>query len=72
MNRPPFIAIDGKAYRWKDLLELRKAQRAATRANQLTLFHDLKADSRPASERTAAGRFSEPNLFDHALRGHHD
>jgi hypothetical protein len=31
MSRAPFIVIDGKLYRWKDILELRRAQLAAGR-----------------------------------------
>jgi hypothetical protein len=34
MTRAPFIVIDGKAYRWKDILELRRAQLAAAGAAQ--------------------------------------
>jgi hypothetical protein len=26
MTRTPFLVIDGKAYRWKDILDLRRAQ----------------------------------------------
>ena len=32
MTRAPFIVIDGKLYRWKDILELRRAQLAARRS----------------------------------------
>jgi len=32
MTRAPFIVIDGKLYRWKDILELRRAQLAAAGA----------------------------------------
>ena len=28
MTRAPFLVIDGKLYRWKDILELRRAQLA--------------------------------------------
>jgi hypothetical protein len=41
MTRAPFIVIDGKLYRWKDILELRRAQLAAAgaaQASQLALF----------------------------------
>ena len=57
-----FIVIDGKRYAWKDILKLRREQRKAARQPQLTLF-ELKDDSRPATQRTAAGRFTEPTLF---------
>ena len=57
-----FIVIDGKRYLWKEILELRREQRKAARQPQLALF-DLKEDCRPASQRTAEGRFAEPTLF---------
>jgi hypothetical protein len=50
MTRAPFIVIDGKLYRWKDLLELRRAQLAAAgavQASQLALFATLHDDRRP-------------------------
>ena len=34
MTDAPFIVIDGKCYRWKDILELRRAQLAAADAAQ--------------------------------------
>lgn len=57
-----FVVIDGKRYLWKEILQLRREQRKATRQPQLTLF-ELKEDSRPASQRTAEGRLTEPTLF---------
>jgi hypothetical protein len=60
---PAFIVIDGRRYSWKDIVRLRQEQRNAARQPQLTLF-DLKEDSRPANQRTAEGRFTEPLLFD--------
>jgi hypothetical protein len=63
MTRPAFIEIDGKPVRWRDLVARRREQlRACATAAQPTLF-ELKEDCRPESERTAAGRYSEPNLF---------
>jgi hypothetical protein len=59
---PVFINIDGKRYLWRDIVKLRREQRKAARQPQLTLF-ELKEDSRPASQRTAEGRFTEPMLF---------
>jgi hypothetical protein len=56
------IVIDGKRYLWREILQLRREQRKAARKPQLTLF-ELKEDSRPASQRTAEGRFTEPMLF---------
>jgi hypothetical protein len=60
--RPAFIVIDGKRYAWRDILKLRREQRKAVRQTQLALF-ELKDDCRPATQRTADGRFTEPTLF---------
>jgi hypothetical protein len=63
MRAPPFIDIDGKRYLWRDIVKLRQEQReAARRAEQPPLF-ELRDDSRPQTERTAAGRYLEPSLF---------
>jgi hypothetical protein len=64
MRKPATILIDGKPYLWKDLLQMRREQRAAAqRAPQLALFDNLPDDSRPAHERTAADRYRQPSLF---------
>jgi hypothetical protein len=57
MTRAPFIVIDGKPYRWKDVLDLRRAQLAAAEAaqgSQLALFATLHDDRRSPAARTAA------------------
>jgi hypothetical protein len=59
---PAFVVIEGKRHLWKDIMKLRREQRKAARQPQLTLF-ELEDDSRPASQRTAEGRFTEPLLF---------
>jgi len=60
---PKFIEIEGKRLLWRDVLRLRREQvQAAAQAQQPALFK-LKKDCRPASGRTAAGRFLEPSLF---------
>jgi hypothetical protein len=67
MTRPAFITIDGKRYRWKDIIEFRRAQLAAAEADQpaqLALFSHLHEDHRPAGERTASGRYRQPSLFE--------
>jgi hypothetical protein len=55
MSRAPFIVIDGRLYRWKDILELRRAQLAAAeaaQASQLALFATLQTTAaRPPSAR---------------------
>ncbi len=50
MSRPDKIVIDGRAYRWRDIVELRRQQLEAWKAarpEQPALFA-LKVDSRPA------------------------
>jgi hypothetical protein len=61
MSLPRCIDIDGKRYRWSDLVVLRRAQ-ATPKAEQPTLF-PLREDFRPPGERNAAERYREPSLF---------
>ena len=61
MALPRFIEIDGRRYLWRDLVALRRAQ--ATPAAEQPVLFTLREDHRPAGERNAAGRYSEPNLF---------
>ena len=64
MKAPDTIVIDGRAFSWKRLLELRREQLEAWKAaqpRQPALF-ELKDDSRPAAERTAAGRYMSRRL----------
>ena len=64
MTRPAFIEIDGKHYRWRDLIALRQNQlRAYAAVVQPPLF-ELIEDCRPQSQQTASGRYTEPILFD--------
>jgi hypothetical protein len=57
------VVLDGKTWRWRDVLRLRREQaKEAKRPQQETLF-PLKEDSRPVSQRTAAGRYESPTLF---------
>jgi hypothetical protein len=65
MSKPDTIILDGRGYSWQQLCELRRQQLEAWKAaqpRQLALF-DLKDDCRPATERTAAGRYQEPTFF---------
>lgn len=64
MPRPSTIVIDGKPYRWRDILQLRRDQLAAARkTEQLSFFADLPNDTRPALERTASDRYQQPSLL---------
>lgn len=63
---PDAIVIDGRAYSWRRLCELRRQQIEGWKTalpRQPALFA-LKDDRRPAADRTAAGRYAEPSLFD--------
>jgi len=60
---PRYIVIDGKHYAWREIVALRREQARREREPQPTLF-ELRVDVRPAAERSAAGRYAEPSLFD--------
>jgi hypothetical protein len=65
MVKPDTIIVDGHAFSWQRLTELRRQQLDTWRAEQLrqlTLF-EMKDDHRPAAERSAAGRYKEPSLW---------
>ena len=64
MSADTFI-LDGHAYSWRRVCELRRQQLAERRkaeGMQAALF-ELRDDHRPAAERTAAGRYREPSLL---------
>lgn len=65
MSKPDTIVIEGRAYSWRVILKLRRAQLEAwrkARPEQPALF-PLREDCRPKAERTAAGRYREPTLL---------
>jgi hypothetical protein len=65
MAKPDTIIVDGRAFSWQRICELRRQQLEAWKAEQarqLALF-ELKDDCRPEAERTVAGRFREPTFF---------
>jgi hypothetical protein len=65
MAKADLIVIEGHAYRWQEICELRRQQleaRQAGQPKQLALFA-LRDDCRLVAERTAAGRYQEPTLF---------
>jgi len=59
-----FIVIDGKRHLWRDIVRLRREQKRAHANVQQPALFELKDDYRPPAERTAAGRYLEPNLFE--------
>jgi hypothetical protein len=65
MAKPDTIVVDGHAYSWQRLCELRRQQLETWRLSQpeQPALFPLVADCRPQSERTAAGRYREPTLF---------
>lgn len=65
MKPPDILIVDGHAFSWRRLCELRRRQvedwRKA-RPEQPALF-EMKDDARPMGERKAAGRYREPSLL---------
>ena len=63
MAVPKFIEIDGKRIAWREILQCRRDQiQACAEPGQTALF-ELREDHRPASDRSAAGRYLEASLF---------
>jgi hypothetical protein len=57
------IVINGKRIAWKTVLQLRKEQIAkAKKAEQPALF-ELRDDSRPPAQKSAADRYLQRHLF---------
>ncbi len=63
MAAPKFIDIDGKRFAWRDLLQRRREQLAAAAKVEQPALFELKEDHRPASQRSATGRYREPSLL---------
>ena len=66
MARPDILYVDGHAFSWRRLCELRRQKMEAwakAEAPQPALF-ELKTDCRPRTERTADGRYRQPSLLD--------
>ncbi len=63
MKRTATLLIDGKPYLWRDLLKMRREQLEQARGPDQPALFVLKNDRRPASERSAAGRYVQPSLF---------
>lgn len=65
MSRPDVILIDGRAYSWRQILALRRAQLEEwkkARSDQPALF-EIREDCRPKAERSASGRYREPTFL---------
>jgi hypothetical protein len=65
MAKPDILIVDGHAFSWQRLCELRRQQLdewKAAHPSQPALF-ELKDECRPAAERTTAGRYLEPTLL---------
>lgn len=58
--------LEGRAYSWRTLRELRRQQLDAIRKSRgaQTVLFELREDHRPESQRTASGRYAEPSLLD--------
>lgn len=59
------LIIDGCAYSWRRIVDLRRAQLEAWKAArpQLPELFELKEDCHPVKERSAARRYVEPTLL---------
>ena len=66
MAKPDVLIVDGRAFSWQRLCELRREQLEAWKkaeSKQPALF-ELRDDYRPQAARTAAGRYRQPSLLD--------
>jgi hypothetical protein len=63
MVAPKFIDVDGRCFAWRDFLQRRREQLAATAKVEQPVLFELKEDRRPASQRSTAGRYREPDLL---------
>jgi hypothetical protein len=65
MAKPDTIIVNGHAFSWQQLCELRRQQLEAWKAAQgaQPALFELRDDCRPQAERSAAGRYREPTLF---------
>jgi hypothetical protein len=65
MAKPDTLLVDGHAFSWQRLCNLRRQQleeRKAAQPSQPALF-ELKVCCRPAAERTAAGGIGSPGCL---------
>jgi hypothetical protein len=65
MAKPDILIVDGHAFSWQRLCDLRRQQTEAwkkSEARQPALF-EFQTDYRPRAEQTAAGRYRGPSLF---------
>jgi len=70
MRKPDILVVDGHAFSWRRLCELRRRQMETWKdaeGRQPALF-ELHRDCRPRAERCAAGRYREPSLLER-MRG---
>lgn len=58
------FTLDGRTYDWREIRRLRREQVLASRQKRQLQLFELRDDSRPASQATAKGRYTEPTLFD--------
>lgn len=58
-----YVEIDGKLHLWTDIVERRRQQLADYKTAVQPALFELIDDVRPATQRSAAGRYAEPMLF---------
>ena len=64
MTRSRTIEIDGRVHIWADIVEARRQQLAAYHCAVQPALFELIEDRRPQTQRSAAGRYAEPLLFE--------
>jgi hypothetical protein len=58
-----WVELDGKRYRWKDILRIRREQEKEDRQVKQPVLFETVNDSRPLTQRTASDRYQNPTLF---------
>jgi hypothetical protein len=64
--KPDIILIDGHAFSWRRICELRSQQLEAWRRSrpQQPVLFEMKEDWKPESQCSASGRYCEPSLLE--------
>ena len=66
MRKPDILIIDGRAFSWRQLCQLRRQQLAAWEASQphQPVLFEMVRDTRPPHECTVRERYLAPSLLE--------
>jgi hypothetical protein len=64
MSAVKTVVIHGERIAWKDVLRLRREQLEKARKREQPALFELRNDRRPPTHKRAAGRDTEPTLFE--------